>query len=271
MNARHGFPAHDSAPVMRIGCAGWSIPRTHAAHFPVEGSQLERYAQLFNAVEINSSFYRPHQPATWRKWNEAVPANFRFSVKMPKAISHTARLRDCAGLLDTFIAQVSNLGDKLGCLLLQLPPSLAWDAGIALAFFEQLRRLHSGPVACEPRHASWFGGEVDRALREFGVARVAADPARVRRAAVPGGDHRLAYLRLHGSPHVYYDAYPAAVLERLARRLQRPHAALAECWCIFDNTALGHATADALTVQELLRSAACTSPRPRLRSTTRPA
>lgn len=238
---------------MRIGCAGWSIPRAHAARFPADGSQLERYAGVFNAVEINSSFYRPHQPGTWRRWAEAVPADFRFAVKMPKAISHTARLRDCGELLEGFMAQVSNLGAKLGCLLLQLPPSLAWDADVALAFFEQLRAIYRGPLACEPRHAPWFRGEVDRALRNLGVARVAADPARVPRAALPGGDRRLAYLRLHGSPHVYYDAYPAATLQRLARRMAQPPAALAECWCIFDNTTLGHATADALTLQELLR------------------
>lgn len=238
--------------VMRIGCAGWSIPRAHAAAFPADGSQLERYAQVFNAVEINSSFYRPHQPATWRKWSEAVPADFRFAVKMPKTISHTARLRDCGPLLEGFLAQVGHLGGKLGCLLLQLPPSLAWDADVALAFFEQLRTLYRGPLACEPRHASWFRGGVDRALRDLGTARVAADPARVPRAAVPGGDRRVAYLRLHGSPHVYYDAYPAATLERLARRMRQPDAVLAECWCIFDNTTLGHATADALKLQALV-------------------
>jgi uncharacterized protein YecE (DUF72 family) len=241
-----------SAVHFRIGCAGWSIPRAHAARFPADGSQLERYAQVFDAVEINSSFYRPHQPATWRKWSDAVPADFRFAVKMPKAISHTARLRDCGELLDAFIAQVSNLGDKLGCLLLQLPPSLAWDAGVALPFFEQLRGVYRGPVACEPRHASWFNATVSRALREHAIARVAADPARLPRAALPAGDRRFCYVRLHGSPRIYYDAYDAATLARLAVHLERPLAGRRECWCIFDNTALGHATGNALALRERL-------------------
>jgi len=231
----------------RIGCAGWSIPRAQAGAFPAEGSTLERYAQVFDSVEINSSFYRPHRPATWRRWAGSVPADFRFAAKMPKAISHACRLRACDGLVDAFLDQVGELADKLEWLLLQLPPSLAFDAAVALPFFERLRERHGGPVACEPRHASWFDAEVDRALRGLGISRVAADPARVPRAALPGGDRSRVYLRLHGSPRMYYDAYPPAALERIARRLCRWPTA----WCIFDNTTLGHATANALALQEL--------------------
>ncbi|NUO73447.1 MAG: DUF72 domain-containing protein [Frateuria sp.] len=234
--------------VARIGCAGWSIPKAHAAAFPTGSSTLERYAQVFDCVEINSSFYRPHRPTAWRRWADSVPADFRFAAKMPRAISHECRLRACDGPVAAFLDQVGGLGDKLGWLLLQLPPSLGFDASVALPFFERLRERHGGPLACEPRHPSWFRGEVDRALRQLGVARVAADPAREPRAAVPGGDRRRIYLRLHGSPRMYYDAYAPAMLERIARGLQRAPPA----WCIFDNTALGHAAADALALRRLL-------------------
>jgi uncharacterized protein YecE (DUF72 family) len=233
---------------VRIGCAGWSIPKAHAGAFPSEGSTLERYAQLFDCVEVNSSFYRPHRPATWRRWADSVPAHFRFAAKLPKAISHEYRLRACDGLVVAFLDQVGELGGKLGWLLLQLPPSLAFDAAIALPFFEHLRHRYEGALACEPRHPSWFRASVDRALRELRIARVAADPARVPRAAVPGGDCSGAYLRLHGSPRMYYDGYAAPVLERVARGLRQMPAA----WCIFDNTALGHATGDALALRRLL-------------------
>ena len=232
----------------RIGCAGWSIPKAHAGAFPSEGSTLERYAQVFGCVEINSSFYRAHRAATWRRWGDSVPAAFRFAAKMPRAISHECRLRACDGLVDAFLDQAGELGDKLSWLLLQLPPSLVFDATVVLPFFERLRERHAGPLACEPRHPSWFRVEVDRILRGFGISRVAADPARVPRAALPGGDRSRIYLRLHGSPRMYYDAYPPQVLERIARRLRyAPHA-----WCIFDNTALGHATGDALELQRML-------------------
>lgn len=234
--------------VIRIGCAGWSIPKAHAGAFPAEGSTLERYAQVFDCVEVNSSFYRPHRPATWRRWGDSVPAGFRFSAKMPKAISHECRLHACDGLVDAFLDQAGELGDKLGWLLLQLPPSLVFDAAVALPFFERLRERHGGPLACEPRHPSWFRADVDRTLRSLRISRVAADPARVPRAALPGGDRSRPYLRLHGSPRVYYDAYAPQVLERIARRLRDAPSA----WCIFDNTASGHATADALALRRRL-------------------
>lgn len=233
----------------RIGCAGWAIPAAQRAHFPAEGSTLERYAQVFDCVEINSSFYRPHRPATWRRWADSVPARFRFAAKMPKAISHEARLQACDELVAAFLDQVDELGPKLGWLLLQLPPSLVFDASVALPFFDRLRRRYRGALACEPRHRSWFDAAVDRALRERHIARVAADPARVPRAALPGGDRRHPYLRLHGSPRMYYDAYPRATLERIARRLAR----WPQGWCILDNTTLGHAAANALELRELLR------------------
>ena len=205
-----------------IGCAGWPIASAQASSFPGGGTHLERYARTFNAVEINSSFYRPHQPQTYARWAESVPAGFRFAVKMPKAISHTKRLRDCGAEVQAFLDQTSCLGAKLGILLLQLPPGLAFDPGIVLPFLDELRKRHHGAIACEPRHASWFSANVDAALREHGITRVAADPARVPRAAAPAGDRKAEYLRLHGSPRMYYDAYPDETLVRLARRLTRP-------------------------------------------------
>ncbi|MEI7038334.1 DUF72 domain-containing protein [Fulvimonas yonginensis] len=234
---------------MRIGCAGWSVPRAHAGAFPAGGSALERYAQVFDCVEVNSSFHRPHRPATWRRWASSVPDDFRFAAKMPRAISHERRLQACDDLLLAFLDQVGELEHKLGWLLLQLPPSLAFDAAVALPFLERLRDRYRGPLACEPRHPSWFRGAVDRALRDVHVARVAADPARVPRAAVPGGERQRIYLRLHGSPRTYYDAYAPTALARLACGLRRAPPA----WCIFDNTALGHATGDALALRDLLR------------------
>jgi uncharacterized protein YecE (DUF72 family) len=232
----------------RIGCAGWSIPKAHAGAFPSEGSALERYAQVFDCVEVNSSFHRPHRPATWRRWGESVPAGFRFAAKMPKAISHECRLRACDGLVDAFLDQAGELGDKLGWLLLQLPPSLVFDAAVALPFFERLRERYGGALACEPRHRSWFRANVDRALRNLRISRVAADPARVPRAALPGGDRSRIYLRLHGSPRMYYDAYAPQVLQRIARRLRDAPPA----WCIFDNTAAGHAMGNALALRRSL-------------------
>ena len=237
-------PHHPSG--IKVGCAGWSLPRDTWPEFPPQGSHLERYAARFNAVEINSSFYRPHQPSTYARWANSVPAHFRFSVKLPKAITHEQRLRHCDALLDAFLEQASSLGDKLGCLLVQLPPSLAFDPATATSFLTALRQRHAGGVALEPRHASWFTAAADGLLKVMKVARVLADPVLFDAAGQPGGHPGLLYVRLHGSPKMYYSAYAPDVLDALAVRLALAAASDASAWCIFDNTASGAAVPDAL-------------------------
>ena len=229
-----------------IGCAGWTLPREDQPRFPAEGTHLERYAAVFPAVEINSSFHRPHRPATYTRWAAAVPAHFRFSVKLPKTITHVLKLREAEGALDAFLAEAGALGEKLGCLLVQLPPSLEFDDAAAGGFFGALRERFGGAVACEPRHATWFDADADALLVDWRVARVAADPAPVPTAAEPGGWGGMAYHRLHGSPRTYYSAYDDAFLDRTAARLAEHRAAGVPAWCIFDNTAAGAATANAL-------------------------
>src|ERR1700761_9369383 len=97
-----------------IGTAGWAIRREHAEAFESGPSHLARYATLFNSVEINSSFYRPHRPATYEKWAASVPDHFRFAVKMPRTITHESRLSGAEDLLNKFLREASALGKKLG-------------------------------------------------------------------------------------------------------------------------------------------------------------
>jgi len=241
-------PSHE----IRVGCAGWSIPREHALRFPEGGSHLARYARRLPAVEVNSSFYRPHRPSTYARWAAETPEDFAFSLKVPKEVTHLRRLVEAEEPLDRFLAETAALGAKRGPLLVQLPPSLAFDAGTASSFFAALRHRYGGTVACEPRHPNWFASEADRLLRDHEVARVAADPAVVPEATEPGGWGGLVYHRLHGSPKAYYSAYPTAHLDSLARRIAAAADAV-PVWCIFDNTAIGAATADALTVLRQLR------------------
>ena len=235
-----------------IGCAGWSLPRPLWPQFRAEGTHLQRYATRLAAVEINSSFYRPHQRATYARWAAGVPQDFRFSVKMPRSITHERRLVDCAELLDAFLAQVDGLGARLGCLLVQLPPSLPFDAPVAGAFAAQLRERHGGAIALEPRHASWFTPLADTLLHGAQIARVQAHPALHAAGEAPGGWPGLLYLRLHGAPKMYYSPYGASALQSAAAQLQAAHAQGTQAWCIFDNTALGHATRNALELQALL-------------------
>ncbi|MDN4590813.1 DUF72 domain-containing protein [Xenophilus aerolatus] len=240
------------ASAVRVGCAGWSLPRAQWPRFPAEGSHLERYAARFDAAEIDTSFYRPHRAQTYARWAASTPPHFRFAVKLPKTVTHEARLDGARDALDAFLGEVAGLGPKLGCLLIQLAPSHAFDANVVRRFLADLQRRHEGPVAIEPRHASWFAPEVDALLARQRVARVLADPVLHAGGEWPGGWPQLVYLRLHGRPRVYWSAYDDALLERLALRLQQARSDGAACWCIFDNTAGGEATGNALTLKARL-------------------
>lgn len=233
---------------LRIGTAGWAVPSSYAAVMPQGGSHLERYARRLNAVEINSSFYRPHQRQTYERWARSTPAGFSFSVKMPRAITHEARLADCDAMLDRFVMEVTGLGDKLGVLLVQLPPSFSFDRQVAGRFFRTLRTRIDAPAALEPRHRSWFEPGVTAWLADHGIARVAADPAPVVGAGETGGWDGLAYYRWHGSPRIYYSDYDAAALASLQRKLDERRRRNVPTWCIFDNTASGAALGNALAL-----------------------
>lgn len=236
---------------VRVGTAGWSIPSAEAARFPGDGSHLVRYVGALAAVEINSSFHRPHRLGTYQRWAEAVPSGFRFAVKLPKAISHVRRLIDADALLDAFAAETAGLGEKLEVVLVQLPPSFAFDAGVATAFFMALQERINAAIACEPRHASWFAGDADACLVASRVARVAAHPVLAAGGEQPGGWRGLRYHRLHGAPRVYYSPYAEAELRQLAEQLRADRVS-AQRWCMFDNTASGAATVDALALQSML-------------------
>ena len=239
-------------PVPRIGCAGWSVVAAHRGLLGTGENALARYATRFDCVEINSSFYRSHQAATYEKWTATVPANFRFAVKAPQTITHELGLRRARDPLEQFLDEIAGLGPKLGGVLLQLPPSFDWDGRVANAFFTLLRFRFDGPVALEPRHASWFAPARDAFYARYRVARVAADPARIPGAETPGGDAgQWRYFRWHGSPRMYYSRYEDAQLADLAQAATK--SAPRRSWVIFDNTAGGHAAGDAARLQAVVR------------------
>jgi uncharacterized protein YecE (DUF72 family) len=239
----------ESPTRLRVGCAGWTIPRQWAARYPAEGNHLGRYAKRLNAVEINSCFYRSHLPTTYARWAAQTPAEFAFALKVPKEVTHERRLLNTDDAISRFLDETAALGPKRGPLLVQLPPSLAFNAKLVDNFFTALRLRYDGDVVCEPRHASWFASEPEIVLTRLKVARVAADPAIVRRGAEPGGWKGTVYYRLHGSPQLYRSTYLAASLLVMADTLVKSFAT-AKTWCIFDNTAMGAATGDALFVAE---------------------
>jgi uncharacterized protein YecE (DUF72 family) len=233
---------------VRIGTAGWALPKAQRVGQSASKSVLEQYAALFDAVEINSSFYKSHRRATYQRWCANVPESFRFAVKLSRVITHELGLVRSQSETVAFMENVRGLEHKLAVLLVQLPPSRVFDQLSAGAFFKTLRQETSAHIVCEARNPSWFAGEATALFETYRVTRVAADPV------PPGCEFAapirpdFAYFRLHGAPRIYYSPYPVDRLQSVAAAA----AAAAETWCIFDNTAAGAAWADAITLQRLI-------------------
>lgn len=234
---------------IRIGCAGWTIAKEHSDLFPAVGSHLERYATLFDSVEINATFYRLPKAETLVKWKDMVPTHFRFAVKLSKEITHIGRLRQLEGL-PLFVERAQLLEEKLGPILVQLPPSLDFDAAVASPFFEACRQLWDGNWAVEPRHGSWFTPAATDLMEFHRIALVAADPAINPAGTVPGGWNGLYYYRLHGSPKMYHSNYPENYLRELADSTAA--AGVRSIWVIFDNTASGAAVGNGVFLKGIL-------------------
>ena len=233
-----------------IGCAGWSIPKELRDLFGEGADLLQRYATRLDVTEINRTFYSMPKASTFQKWANETPDGFRFTLKLPRLYTHYKKLGTTEGL-DQFCDTVSHLGQKLLAILVQLPPSLAYEPQRTRSFFSRLVSICSCKIACEPRHESWV--EAEELFKELGIARVAADPPRFGIDREPGGYDGFRYYRLHGSPKIYYSSYDEAFLQELAEKLIADSAD--PKIVIFDNTASGAAFENALRLKELVDEA----------------
>ncbi len=221
-----------------IGTAGWAIPSLMSDFFPPGKSALERYSQVFNAVEINSSFYRSHRRTTYERWAITTPVGFLFSVKIPKKITHDQRLESVDAYVEQFVDEVSGLQTKLGPLLVQLPPSLKFEPEIAESFFKLMRNKFIGDIVLEPRHNSWCKPEAIAILNQYKIVLVIADPNII--SFEMDCEQAFQYHRLHGKPKIYSSPYESVFLNQLASNINTTS------WVIFDNTQFGASTNNAL-------------------------
>jgi uncharacterized protein YecE (DUF72 family) len=168
---------------------------------------------------------------------------------MPRKITHDLKLQDAREPFITFLTQTDGLADKRGPLLFQLPPSLSFDGPVVTSFLEMVRGVYDGPIACEPRHATWFSPLVGSLLERYRISRAAADPPPAPEATTPAAWAGIAYFRLHGSPRTYWSRYDENAIAALAATIGKI-ATAEQVWCVFDNTASGAAIENAWELRE---------------------
>lgn len=215
-------------------------------------SRLTYYASLHSSVEINSSFYKTPKPATVAKWQESAPPHFKFTFKLPRTVSHAKGLQFSAQDLQTFTEAISQAGDKKGCLLVQLPPSVKSDRQEELeGILETLRSDAKGwHVAVEFRDASWYSSAVYRMLRHFNAGMVEQDMPRSATPRVMVAED-FNYLRFHGPEGTYRGSYADEYLAGQAKRIVDWLREGREVYVYFNNT-LSNALENLRTLDQLV-------------------
>lgn len=210
---------------VRVGLSGWTYSEWRGDFYPegLPAKQRLAYAsERFSVLEVNASFYRTLRATTYAGWRDGAAPGTVFAVKGPKFVTHIRRLVDVEESLEKFwTSGVLGLGDALGPILWQLPPSLRFDAAVVDGFLTALPRERDGVRlrhALEPRHASWDAPEAESLLREHGVAFVTSDLAG-RYPMFSKVTAELVYVRLHGHEQLYFSGYSREQLRQWADRL----------------------------------------------------
>jgi len=237
--------------MLNVGTSGWQYRDWRPGIYPAGLPQrlwLERYAEHFTTVEVNNAFYRLPERRTFEQWRERTPAAFRFAVKMSRYLTHVKRLTDPAEPVARFLDRAAGLGDKLGPVLIQLPPTLKANPG---ALDDTLSRFpRDVRVAVEPRHDSWWTDEVKAVLERHNAALSWAD--RKGRPLSPlWVTADWCYLRLHEGRATPWPRYGHTSLTSWVKRLPAGR----EAWVYFNNDQHGAAPRDAATFAHLAERA----------------
>jgi uncharacterized protein YecE (DUF72 family) len=247
----------DNKGTFRAGTSGLVLREPNKQAFPEEHKQKPRltyYASLFNSIEINSSFYKVPMPVTFTKWANMVPADFQFTVKLWRDITHARGFIYNPADIALFMKAAANTGRKKGCLLIQLPPSVAWNkSGKLEELMEQVRDANTAPawrLAVEFRDKSWYRKETYELLNKFDATLVLHDmPAStIREYTVAAG---FVYIRFHGVKGDYKGTYSQEHLQEYADKIREWLQQGKDVYTYFNNT-IGDAVANLETLNALV-------------------
>ncbi|MCX7817157.1 MAG: DUF72 domain-containing protein [Syntrophales bacterium] len=235
---------------IQIGTSGWNYNHWEGVFYPPglpKKKWLPFYSQHFSTVEINATFYRQPKPSTFENWRNQTPEGFVWAVKANRFITHIKRLQEVKDPLAKFFTDASNLGEKFGPVLFQLPPSLMFKEDTLLRFLDNVV-IYRHPCALEVRNKSWINERAFSIMEKYGVAFCISDTAgRYPYAEVITAS--FVYIRLHGSKKLYASSYTEDELHIWANKIlewQR------ETYVFFDNDFGGYAPMNASRLKEIL-------------------
>lgn len=235
---------------IHIGTSGWTYPHWRGVFYPENLPQsrwLAFYSEHFDTLELNASFYRQPARQTFENWKDKTPEAFLWSVKANRYITHIKKLREPADSLNRFYEAAFGLGEKLGVVLFQLPPSLRFNEDIFRAFLDL--QPENQKVAFEFRNPSWLNDGVYELLRRKKAAFCISDTAgRFPYAEAVTAD--FVYIRLHGSKILYGSSYSDEELKTWAEKIKGWKR---DAFVYFDNDYEGYAVQNALRLKEILK------------------
>jgi uncharacterized protein YecE (DUF72 family) len=239
--------------LIRIGTSGWHYPHWRGAFYPEKlptSRWLDYYAQHFDTVELNSTFYRLPLETGLNTWRESTPKNFRFAAKGSRFLTHMKKLKDPAPGIAKFFERIDRLERKLGPIVFQLPPF--WEVNLERleGFLEALPPRHK--YAFELRNPTWHTAEVYRILHRHGAAFCIFEIAGFQSGLELTAD--WTYVRLHGPAGAYEGSYPDATLRTWAERIRAWQRELRAAYLYFDNDQSGYAARNALRIKTFLEA-----------------
>jgi uncharacterized protein YecE (DUF72 family) len=233
----------------RIGCSGFHYPEWKALFYPEKlpkNKWFEFYAQHFNTIELNTTFYRFPRVDFLRNWAARCPDNFTFSVKAPRVITHFKKFKDSQRMLGDFYRSTrEGLGNKLGCVLFQFPTVFAFEDNHLERIVSLLDKSFTNVV--EFRHPSWWNEKVYQILSENNIVFCGMSHPGLSEEVIRTS--QILYYRLHGVPHLYYSSYGVVQLEQIVSKLGNLNSK--EVYVYFNNTAEGAAVLNAGLMREL--------------------
>ena len=236
---------------VRVGTSGWHYDDWKGRFYPDDipkSKWFEHYAEHFDTVEINNTFYHLPKQKTFENWYERAPDGFLYTVKANRYITHIKRLKDADEALNRFLQAAGILRERLGAILYQLPPSMHKDLKQLRAFLKLLPKRQI--VVFEFRHESWYADETYELLNKFGAGFCVHDMPGTPSPRVVTGN--IIYLRFHGTTGRYRGNYRAVALEKWVQWVEQNITGMRAVFAYFNNDYNAYAVNNAKMLREQL-------------------